>query len=178
MRAAACALAGALLAVAAPARAQDAALEEPGPSFPLRLAVQTEGAIGAYPGSFYNQLAGARLDVQFSPHVSLGGYVGYANLKGKGGRAHDGLAYAQVEYMFGAPGAAVRVPIRFGSGYLPGNGPVVRMAAGLAFALGPKTSLVTELLAPMLWLTGNEMVLSMNLSLEARFDLGVAGGGR
>jgi hypothetical protein len=173
VRSLAAAAVAAVLAAAPTARGEEAAAEvTAAPPLPLRLAVQTEGAVGAYPGSFYNQLAGVRLDAQFSPHVSFGGYVGYANLKGKGGRAHDVLPYAQVEYLFGSPGASVRLPVRFASGYLPHNGPVVRMAGGLAFAVSPRVDIVTELLAPMLWVTGGEMVLSMNLSLELRMALG------
>jgi hypothetical protein len=98
-------------------------------------------------------------------------YVGYVNLKGKDGRASNVLSYAEVEYRTGAPGDAVRVPVRFASGYLPGNGPILRLAAGLAFALGPRTEIVTEFLAPMLWVTNNQTLLSMNLSLELAFRL-------
>ena len=45
------------------------------------------------------------------------------------------------------------------------------LIAGLAFALGPRTELVTEFLAPMLWVTNNQTLLSMNLSLELAFRL-------
>jgi hypothetical protein len=133
---------------------------------PVRLAVQTEAAFGVHPGDFHNQLVGVRVDLQFSSHVSVGAYGGYANLKGKDGRAHDFLAYAQVEYMALAPGSFMRIPFRFASGYLPMNGPVVRAATGVAFALSPKVDLITELLAPTIWVTGNQAVLSMNLALE------------
>ena len=98
----------------------------------MRLALQTEAAIGVYPGDFYNHLVGGRLDLVFSPHVSFGGYLGYANLKGKEGRASNLLAYAQVEYLAGAPNH-VRIPFRFASGYLPRNGPVMRLSTGFAF---------------------------------------------
>ena len=37
---------------------------------------------------------------------------------------------------------------------------------GFAFAVSPTLDLVTELLAPMIWVTGDQMVLSMNLSAE------------
>ena len=145
--------------------------EPPGPAIPKRLAVQTEGAIGVATGPFYNQLVGARLDASFSPRVSLGGYLGYANLKGKDGRAHAALTYAQVEYLFGEPSATIRFPVRFASGYLFGNGPVVRAAAGLDFVLSPKIDLVTELLTPMVWLTNNQTLLSLDLSLEVLLRL-------
>jgi len=166
-------LAGSLLAAAAaPAAAQvvsaPAAPPVPAGRLPMRLALQTEGAIGVYPGDFYNHLVGARLDLVFSPHVSFGGYVGYANLKGKDGRVSDLLATVQVEYLAGAPNG-VRIPIRFASGYLPRNGPVVRAATGFAFPLTPALDLVTELLAPMVWVTRDQMVLSMNLAAELAY---------
>ena len=136
----------------------------------MRFAVQTEAAIGVYPGDFYNHLAGVRLDLVFSPHVSFGGYVGYANLKGKDGRANNVLPYAQVEYMMGSPGS-VRFPLRFASGYLPRNGPVVRLSAGFAFPLTPKIDLVTEVLVPTIWITRDQMLLSMDLAAELLFRL-------
>jgi len=171
-----------LLAAAGPAAAQVGGAPPAGPApglqapaslspapqkerIPMRLALQTEGAVGVFPGDFYNHLVGVRLDLVFSPHVSFGGYLGYANLKGKDGRAHDVLPYAQVEYLIGRPGG-VRIPLRFASGYLPRNGPVARVATGFAFSVTPTVDLVTELLAPMVWVTGDQMVLSMNLAGE------------
>jgi hypothetical protein len=139
---------------------------EVAPHIPIRVALQTEAAVGVVKGSFYNHLLGARVDLQFSSRVSFGGYLGYVNLKGKDGRAHSVLPTAQVEYLVGDPASRVRIPLRFASGYLPGNGPVVRAATGLAFALGPRVDLITELVAPMVWLTNNQMLMSMNLSLE------------
>ena len=134
---------------------------------PVRLALQTEAAFGRLTGRFRNQLVGVRVDLQFSPRVSFGGYLGYVNLKGKDGRASSLLPYAQLEYMVGRNARApVRVPLRFATGYLPRNGPVLRLATGLAFALTPRADLVTELLAPMLWVTNDQLLLSLNLSLE------------
>jgi hypothetical protein len=159
---------------AAPAAAQTPAVQAPAPQspasgrLPMRLALQTEGALGVYPGDFYNHLVGARFDLVFSPHVSFGGYLGYANLKGKDGRTNDLLPYVQVEYLAGSPDG-VRVPFRFASGYLPRNGPVARLATGFAFPLSPAIDLVTELVAPMIWVTGDQMVLSMNVAAELAY---------
>src|SRR3954463_4126172 len=89
-----------LASASSPARAQTS---PPSPPLPLRLAVQTEAAGGGAPGPFYNHLLGGRLDGRFSPHISLGGYLGYANLKGKDGRVGAALAYAQLEYLAGDP---------------------------------------------------------------------------
>ena len=155
-------------ALAPAAQAQLAPATPPPARLPMRLALQTEAAIGVYPGDFYNHLVGGRFDLVFSPHVSFGGYLGYANLKGKEGRASNLLAYAQVEYLAGDP-RGVRVPLRFASGYLPRNGPVMRLSGGFAFPLTPTIDLVTEVLAPTIWLTGDQMVLSMDLAAELAF---------
>ena len=152
-----------------PPTVQNAATQPPAPPrLPMRLALQTEAAIGLYPGDFYNHLVGGRFDLVFSPHVSFGGYLGYANLKGKEGRASNMLAYVQAEYMAGAPNG-VRVPFRFASGCLPRNGPVMRLATGFAFPVSPTVDVVTELLAPMIWLTGDQMVVSLDLAAELIF---------
>jgi hypothetical protein len=151
---------------AAPAVVAGAAAIEAPAEWPLRLAFAAETASGKATGAFRNQMFGVRLDVMFTSRVSLGGYAGYASLKGKDGRTGNLLPYAQVEYLAGDPAARVRFPLRFASGYLPRNGPVARASAGVAIALGPKVDLVTELLTPMIWLTNNQMLLSLNLSLE------------
>jgi hypothetical protein len=165
-------LAATLLAASVPAAAQTTAPTTEAPAtttrLPMRLALQTEGAVGVYPGDFYNHLVGVRLDLVFSPHVSFGAYIGYANLKGKEGRSHDVLPYAQVEYLTD-PLGPIRIPFRFASGYLPRNGPVARFSTGLAFRLTPALDLVTELLAPMIWVTHDQMVLSMNVAVELAY---------
>jgi hypothetical protein len=153
---------------AATAQAASPDTTAPAPRLPMRLALQTEAALGVYPGDFYNHLVGGRFDLVFSPHVSFGGYLGYANLKGKEGRTSNLLAYAQVEYLIG-PANHVRIPLRFATGYLPRNGPVMRLSTGFAFPLTPTVDLYTELLAPMIWLTGDQMVLSMDLAAEVIF---------
>jgi len=152
------------------AAAPAAPSETAGPAIPLRLAVELEAASGVVTGSFHNQLLGARLDGRFSEHVSLGGYLGYADLKGKDGRAHAALTYAALEYMAGDAAATVRYPLRFASGYLAANGPVVRVSGGLAIAVGKTVDLVGEL-ASMVWLTNNQNLLSLDLGLELAFRL-------
>jgi len=165
------ALALALLAAPAAARAEDASAQPASvQALPMRLAIQTEGARGVATGPFYNHFLGARLDVQFSPHVSFGGYLGYVNLKGKDGRAGNLLPYASVEYLAGNPVATARLLARFASGYLPHNGPVARMAGGVNVAVGQTTALVFEL-APMFWVTNNQMLLSVNFAVELSFKL-------
>jgi len=135
---------------------------------PLRLALELEAASGVITGSFHNQLLGLRLDGRFSEHVSLGGYLGLGDLKAKDGRARAGLVLAVLEYMVGEPSATVRYPLRFASGYLAANGPVARVAGGLAVAVGQRIDLVGEL-AGMVWLTNNQNLLSLDAALELAY---------
>jgi hypothetical protein len=157
------ALAAVLLAPAV-ARAQGT----PEPSVGARLAVQVEAARGHTGAGFRNGLAGLRVDLVFTPQVSLGAYAGVANLKGKDGRTQSALGYAQLEYL--APLAPhflnLRVPLRFATGYLARNGPVVRASLGLAAALSPRVDLIAELFTPMAWVTHDQTLFSTNVSLE------------
>jgi hypothetical protein len=152
---------------------ESAAPAEVPPTVGARVAVQVESARGRGTGDFRNGLLGLRLDLVFSPRVSLGGYVAAANLKGKDGRVRAMLTYAQVEYL--APLAPhflnLRVPLRFATGYLTRNGPIVRASVGLAIALGRRFDLISELITPMAWVTNDQTLFSTNLSLElaARF---------
>jgi hypothetical protein len=154
----------ALLSVPVMARAQGL-VGQPVTPIPLRFAIQTEGARGAVTGPFYNHMLGARLDLVVSPHISFGGYLGYVNLKGKDGRTGNLLPYASIEYLAGDPIATTRLLLRFASGYLPNNGPVARMAGGVAISLSARTQLIAEI-APMFWVTNDQMLLSINGAIE------------
>jgi hypothetical protein len=132
------------------------------PAGAFRLAIQTEGAIGVS-GPFYNQLVGARLDRCFAPATCLGGYIAYANLKGQSGRASNVLLYAMVEHRRRA--GLFFIPLRVATGYLPHNGPIARASAGIGIESG-NIDVTFDLLAPTLWVTGNEPVVSMDLAAE------------
>lgn len=148
-----------------PARAQPPTSE---PGLGARVAAHLESARGHTGSGFQNGMAGLRADLLFSPRVSLGGYLGVAGLKGKEGRTRAALGYAQLEYQVPlAPAFGnLRLPLRFGTGYLARNGAVVRASAGLAIRLHRRLDLVTELFAPMFWVTRDQTLFSTNLSLE------------
>ena len=131
-----------------------------------RVALQTEAAFGIGGNDFYNHLAGARLDHRFTRRAALGAYVGYANLKGKEGRAHNVLSYALVEYRIPIGSGTFGVPLRYGIGYLPKNGPFMRTSAGIGLAASEQIDLVLDLLAPTVWLTHDEAVVSLDLAAE------------
>jgi len=136
------------------------------------LAVQAEGAVGVSERGFYNQLAGARLDHSFPGGFALGAYVGYLNAKGKDGRVSNVLPMLQFEYRI-APGSTtkLRIPLRFGTGYLPENGPMVRFSAGVSYPLGDSVWLGVDLLAPTVWIVKDSQVVTMNFAAELAFAL-------
>lgn len=104
-----------------------------GPRFGLTLV--TDSAFGRYGGSrFYNHVLGMRLDFRLSRNVVIGGFAGYINVDRGSQRGSNILAYFQLEdrLRFIATGR-VQFPIRLGVGYLPLNGPYVRLAGGVRF---------------------------------------------
>jgi len=135
----------------------------PSPQF-FRLAVQTESAFGVDPGPFYNHLLGARLDRCVTEKTCFGGYVGYANLKGQAGRTNNVLMYALLEHRLPL-GASWFIPLRVATGYLPKNGPFSRISAGLGVR-SANIEATFELVAPTLWVSGDEPVVSLDLAAE------------
>jgi hypothetical protein len=146
-----------------------ASLPEP-PFARVRYAFSAEPAFGVGGGNFYNQLVGARIDYRFTPELALGGYVGYANLKGKDGRAHDVLPYVNLEYRprLGQKGA-FGLPLGFGTGYLPNNGPLLRLSAGVSYAVGPETEVVFAFFTPTFWVVHDRTVISLGAAFEVSY---------
>jgi hypothetical protein len=131
--------------------------------------LQLESAEGVASGKFQNTLLAAHIDYAFASRVNLGGYLAVANLKGKDRRVTALLPCALLSYEKPpAPGHSLSFPLQFVTGYLTRNGPVSRLAAGIAWAVGRRTDLIVEL-ATMAWVTRDEMLLSLDLALELRF---------
>lgn len=148
-----------------------AELEEPiGPRW--NLAFQTESAFGLGDNSFYNHLLGARIDYKVSRDVLTGFYLGYANLKGRSGRVGNTLLYAQLEDRVRVTrDGKVTVPLRLALGYLPRNGPVLRLASGVFYAVSPTLSLGAEALAPTFWVIRDRVLFSMDFAVELSLAL-------
>lgn len=135
-----------------------------------RFALRAEPAFGVSGGSFYNQLVGARLDYRFTDELSLGGYVGYANLKGQHGRAHDVLPSLELEYRPSlGSSSSFGLPLRFATGYLSGNGPVLRLSAGISYAVSSKVDVVLDAFTPTFWVIRDRTVASLGGALEVSY---------
>lgn len=131
------------------------------------LAFQTESAFGTSSDFYYNHLLGARIDYRITPDLRIGAYLGYANLRGRDGRVGNMLMYVQIEDRVRiTPTSPLRIPLRAGLGYLPFNGPVIRLAAGLAIPLSRRVDLEFDLLAPTIWLVPDRTLVSLDVSAE------------
>ncbi len=131
--------------------------------------LQLESAQGVATGKFQNVLLAGHLDYAFAARLKLGGYLAVANLKGKERRVSALLPAAVVTYEKPpGPGRSLSVPIQFATGYLMQNGPVARLSAGLAWAVGRRTDLVFTA-GPMVWVTRDDMLLSVDVAVELRF---------
>ena len=132
----------AALLLPARALAQDSAQSsEPAPRHPLRAALAATSAVGVSNAGFFNQLLGARLDYRFTPRFAFGGVLSYTNLEGKDRRVHNVLPEALLEYRIPYDGERFGLPLRFGVGYLPKNGPTLRLGAGVDFAFSERLSM-------------------------------------
>lgn len=148
-----------------------AAPTETEPTFSLlRLAVGTRAAFGLTDPWFYNHLGGAAIDRRFSPVLSIGLGASYANLKGPDGRAHNVLFEARFDYRARIYEDTLAIPLRVGVGYLPRNGPTLQLSSGLAIQVSERVDLVLDLLAPMLWVSEDLAVTSLNAGLELGVD--------
>jgi hypothetical protein len=131
------------------------------------LVVQTEGAIGAAQDVFYNHLVGARFDVRITSSIIVGAYVAYANLNAREGRAHNILFMGQFEDRIRiSPDLDLTIPLRVAAGYLPFNGPVIRLAAGLNYALSPDWEIGADLLVPTFWILPDRTAVSIDFAIE------------
>ncbi|HMI85593.1 MAG TPA: hypothetical protein VK550_15960 [Polyangiaceae bacterium] len=136
----------------------------------VRFALQVEPAFGLTGDGFYNQLAGARVDYRFTDQIALGGYLGYANLHGKDGRAHNVLPYLNLEYRLRlGEKSAFGLPLAWGSGYLPNNGPFLRLSAGVSYAVSPHIDVVVALFTPTFWIVHDRTVISLGAALEISY---------
>jgi hypothetical protein len=102
----------------------------------------------------------------------LGLYAGYANLRGRDGRAQNMLFYLQGEDRIRlGEGTDLTIPLRFALGYLPFNGPFVRISAGLNLPITERIELGIDLIAPTFWVIPSGVAVSANFGLELIYRL-------
>lgn len=136
------------------------------------LALQTEAAFGTSSDFFYNHLAGLRLGFRITRNILIGAYYGYANLRGRDNREHNMLSYFQIEHRIRLTQRSdITVPVRFGVGYVPFNGPMFRLAAGLNIPIASRVELGFDLFTPTFWILPDRTTVSLNVGTEVIFRL-------
>jgi len=136
-------------------------------SIEKRVAAFATVALGMPKLDFVNELVGARFELGYTPRWTLGLGLSYANLKGKDGRVSNALPEASVAYRVPLGEGAFGIPIRFAGGYLPMNGPTLRLTTGFDFALGD-VALELALVEPMIWVLRDRPELSLNVGVALR----------
>jgi hypothetical protein len=135
---------------------------------PLRLSFTSTSAFGITHAKFFNQLLGARLDYRFAPRFAFGAELSYVNLKGKDRRVSNLLPEVTTEYRFPLDKGVVGLPLRLALGYLPKNGPTLRIGAGFDLSISDRTSFELIPLEPMLWIARDRPEVSMDAHVGVR----------
>lgn len=130
----------------------------------------TVSSFGLTKGGFYNHLFGVRADYRITSEIGVGVGVLYANLEGNGTRADNVLTYIQLEDRIRIiPSSDLRLPLRVGVGYVPFNGPTVRLGAGIFYPFSEHFELEADILAPTFWVVTDRTAVSLDLSIEATY---------
>jgi len=132
------------------------------------------GIVAFGPGrdSFVNGLGGVRLGWFPLDRVGVTATVSYANLNGREGRVSNVLFALGVETAVDlVPSAKVFIPLRAEVGYLPLNGPVFRVTAGVAFQVARRVRIEVDLLSPTLWVLPESTPVSLDLGAFVHFGL-------
>ncbi len=134
------------------------------------VAIQTEASVGTSQGSFYNHFVGARLDVRILRDLMVGLYVAYANLEGREQRVSNVLVMLQAEDRIRiASGLDLTIPLRVGLGYLAFNGPVIRISAGLNYALSENWEIGVDLIAPTFYILADRAAVAFDFAADIHY---------
>ncbi|TAK29148.1 MAG: hypothetical protein EPO40_12075 [Myxococcaceae bacterium] len=128
------------------------------------LSIGAIAALGPGRDGFVNALVAAR--VSYFPKDRLGFSLSadYVNLRGRDERVSNVLFLAGVETAVDLlPGRRVFIPLRAEIGYLPQNGPVFRLTAGVSFSLSRRVRLNLDLLSPTLWVLPETTPVTLDL---------------
>jgi hypothetical protein len=129
-------------------------------------------AFGPGRDSFVNVMLAARVAYYVSDRLGFTGSLSYANLRGRQGRVSNALILVGVETAVDlVPQSRIFIPLRLELGYLPANGPVVRVTAGLSFPLARRVRLELDLVSPTLWVLPETSPVSLDLAASVFFAL-------
>lgn len=129
-------------------------------------------SLGPGRDSFVNALGVLRLGYFPQDRLGFTLSVDYANLRGRNERVSNALVLLGVETAVDlVPRARVFIPLRAEVGYLPLNGPVFRITAGVMFQLARRVRLEVDLLSPTFWVLPSTSPVSLDLAATLHFGL-------
>jgi hypothetical protein len=158
-----------LSAVATLAFAASSARAQTAPANGFSFAQHDVVSFGTNEGGFTNASIGGRIDYAALPALRVGIEVAYANLEASPERAHSVLALLQFEAR-ASLSETWSVPARIALGHLASNGPVLRLASGVAFKLASRLEVVLEV-APTFFTTRDGVYPSVGPGVELSFQL-------
>jgi hypothetical protein len=140
---------------------------------PFELALVGHAAFNPGRDPFINGLVGLRFAYFPLDRLGISASLSYANLRGRTGRVHNVLPLAGVETAVDlVPSIGLYVPLRFEFGYLPYNGIVGRLTAGLAFTLFKQLRLELDFVQPTLWMVGENASISLDIGASLLWTFG------
>ncbi len=135
------------------------------------LGAQIEPAMGTNRNSF-NLLVGARGEFQWRGlTVALNfQYTFVRDWEPRTNWSYHTLAiYGLLGYQIRLGSDRLKLPLMIGAGYIPGNGALLRIEAGLAIKATDRIDIRVLIVCPNFWFLENEMVLFTSLSLGLLF---------
>ncbi len=131
------------------------------------VALQTEASIGVSTGGFYNHFVGLRFDARLTRDISIGIYAAYANLEGRNSRENNFAfaLYGEDRIRFSARLPLV-MPLRVALGYLPFNGPTLRLSAGVGYLLSDAWEIGLDVLVPTFYFLSDRIGVGFNPAIE------------
>lgn len=138
----------------------------------FELSLGAIAAIGPGQDPFVNALIVGRFRWFPLDRFGVSASLGYANLRGRDERVSNVLPMIGVETSVDlVPSAHVFIPLRFEAGFLPNNGPVFRLTAGIAFNLARRVRLEIDILSPTVWVLPETAPVTLDLGAHVAFLL-------
>lgn len=139
---------------------------------PWELGLGVVSAFGPGEDAFVNALVLARARYFPIDRFGLSVSFGYANLRGREERVSNVLMLAGVETSVDLVSSSrVFIPLRFEAGYLPNNGPVFRLTAGVAFNLARRVRMEIDIISPTIWVLPETSPVTLDLGAHVSFGL-------
>ena len=136
------------------------------------LAVGPILALGPGKDAFVNFLGMVRASWFPTDRVGISASLSYANLNGRNERVSNILTTIGIETAVDlVPSSRIFIPLRAEVGYLPLNGPVFRLTAGVSFQLARRVRLEVDVLSPSLWVLAEGSPVSLDLGALVSFGL-------